>query len=701
MSPKPRFLMVRPDYYDIEYVINPWMKGNLGRVDKDLAKEQWEFFYRELSDVAEVQVLEPAPGLPDMTFAANGALVLNGKAVLAEYRYPQRRDEKQHFRKWLADHDFKIHQLPESDSFEGMGDALPDTTRNVLWAGYGPRSTLRALDQMAQILDVEVLPLRLVDERFYHLDTCFSLLDDGTVIYCPLAFDRPSLLVIEQHVSPENRIEVSMPDALKMACNSVQVGKRLFLNDCSPDLQSRIESHGVELVRADLSQFVLAGGSCCCLTLRLDLSLARPEKGVGSVVEERVIDIAGHLIDQNILNSAFDIIVENGGTFEVVEMRPGVRKHDMSRARVRVTAPTTAQLHEILPGLIRLGARIATAEIDAELAPVDIVGTAPEDFYSTTIFPTDVRVNGDWIRCWNQRMDAVVVVGKDPVTLEPTAECRLLRDLAKGEEIVVGSEGIRVHTPKQSRNDDSQEVFKFMGSAVSSERRVDVTVEQIAWEMSRVRQRGGRIVVVAGPVVVHTGGTQPMETLIRHGFVQAFLGGNAVAVHDIERAFFGTSLGVDLTHGVVVEGGHRNHIRAINRIRRAGGIEAAVRKGILKTGIMKALVDGDVPYVLAGSIRDDGPLPDTIMDLVEAQRRYQEEIRGAEMILLLSSMLHAIGTGNMTPAGVRLVCVDINPAVITKLADRGSMESIGVVTDVGLFLKLLVEKLQALEPAIV
>jgi lysine-ketoglutarate reductase/saccharopine dehydrogenase-like protein (TIGR00300 family) len=211
--------------------------------------------------------------------------------------------------------------------------------------------------------------------------------------------------------------------------------------------------------------------------------------------------------------------------------------------------------------------------------------------------------------------------------------------------------------------------------------------------MRAIRQRGGRIAIVAGPVVIHTGGTEALAALVRAGYVQVLLGGNAIAVHDIERDFFGTSLGVDLRTGAVVGGGHSHHIRSINRIRRAGGIRQAVEQGMIRNGVMKALVECGIPYVLAGSIRDDGPLPDTLMDLVEAQRQYQEQLYGVELILMLATMLHAIGAGNMTPAGVKMICVDISPAVATKLADRGSLESVGIVTDVGLFLRLLAEKL--------
>jgi lysine-ketoglutarate reductase/saccharopine dehydrogenase-like protein (TIGR00300 family) len=227
---------------------------------------------------------------------------------------------------------------------------------------------------------------------------------------------------------------------------------------------------------------------------------------------------------------------------------------------------------------------------------------------------------------------------------------------------------------------------------------VEIEVERLAWEMSRIRDRGGRIAVVPGPVVIHTGGGPYLAELIRGGFVQALLGGNAIAVHDIEQSVYSTSLGVDLRSGHVVEGGHRHHLRAINTVRGHGSIAAAVEAGYIRSGVMHACVTCGVPFVLAGSIRDDGPLPETLMDLCEAQRQYAEHLRGSDMVLMLSSMLHSIGVGNMTPSGVRLICVDISPSVVTKLADRGSLECVGIVTDVGLFLSLLTAQL-GLRPA--
>jgi lysine-ketoglutarate reductase/saccharopine dehydrogenase-like protein (TIGR00300 family) len=235
-----------------------------------------------------------------------------------------------------------------------------------------------------------------------------------------------------------------------------------------------------------------------------------------------------------------------------------------------------------------------------------------------------------------------------------------------------------------------------MGAGVSSERRVELIVEQIAWELRRIRDQAGKVVVVAGPVVIHTGGSEHLTALIRQGYVQALLGGNAIAVHDIEQSMMGTSLGVDMKRGIPVRGGHRHHLKVINTIRRCGSIAKAVEQGVLTSGVLYECVHNNVPFSLAGSIRDDGPLPDTQMDLIKAQADYARLIEGADMILMLSSMLHSIGVGNMTPAGVKLVCVDINPAVVTKLSDRGSIESVGIVTDVGLFLSLLVQQLERL-----
>jgi lysine-ketoglutarate reductase/saccharopine dehydrogenase-like protein (TIGR00300 family) len=310
-----------------------------------------------------------------------------------------------------------------------------------------------------------------------------------------------------------------------------------------------------------------------------------------------------------------------------------------------------------------------------------------DDFYSTTNHRTHVRLGGRWIEVEQQRMDAVIVVAGG------RAVCRKLRDVKAGEPIVCGHDGIKVMPEFKERD---RHGFAFMSNDVSSERRVEGSVARIAAMMREVKRTGGRIAVVAGPVVVHTGGVEHFADIIRLGYVDTVLAGNALAVHDIEYALSGTSLGIDLVAGAPVEQGHRNHMAAINTINRAGGIRQAVERGVLGSGVMYECVRNGVEYVLAGSIRDDGPLPDTVMDLLEAQERYADALsNNVQLVLMLSSMLHSIGVGNMLPSWVRVVCVDINPAVVTKLSDRGSTQTLGVVTDVGMFLHRLAEALRA------
>jgi lysine-ketoglutarate reductase/saccharopine dehydrogenase-like protein (TIGR00300 family) len=323
-------------------------------------------------------------------------------------------------------------------------------------------------------------------------------------------------------------------------------------------------------------------------------------------------------------------------------------------------------------------------ERDAVVKPAEKDRCVPDDFYSTTNHRTHVRVRGKWIEVENQRMDAVIVASGS------RAICRKLRDVRAGEPVVCGHDGIRVSPEFRERDRFG---FAFMSNDVSSERRVEASVGRIASMMREVKKGGGRIAVVAGPVVVHTGGVEHFSELIRRGYVDVVLAGNALAVHDIEFALSGTSLGIDLT-GATVEQGHRNHMAAINTINRAGGIKAAVENGILKSGVMYECVKNNVHFVLAGSIRDDGPLPETMMELLEAQEHYAAALTNVQLVLMLSSMLHSIGVANMLPSWVRVVCVDINPAVVTKLSDRGSMQTVGVVTDVGLFLHRLGEQLR-------
>jgi lysine-ketoglutarate reductase/saccharopine dehydrogenase-like protein (TIGR00300 family) len=397
-----------------------------------------------------------------------------------------------------------------------------------------------------------------------------------------------------------------------------------------------------------------------------------------------VVGAEGHLIDSNILNAIFDKVIERGGAFEVLTFAIGRTNDDFSRISLKVSAPTPSGLQRLVEDLMQLGCN-PIREQDAIVRPADRDGCVPDDFYSTTNMRTHVRVDGRWIEVERQRMDAVIVI--EP----PRAICRKLREIRKGDAVVCGLEGIRV-TPEFRERDRAD--FAFMSNEISSERRVEVSVGRIAALMRDVKARGRRIVFVAGPVVVHTGGAAYFTELIRRGWVDILLAGNALAVHDAELALFGTSLGVDLEAGTPVPGGHRHHMRAINAINRAGGIRPAVESGVLTSGVMVECVRAGVEFVLAGSIRDDGPIVDTITDIVQAQDRYADVLSSAGLVIVLSTMLHGIGVGNMLPAWIPVVCVDINPAVVTKLADRGSSQTIGLVTDVGLFLHQLARRLE-------
>ena len=391
-----------------------------------------------------------------------------------------------------------------------------------------------------------------------------------------------------------------------------------------------------------------------------------------------IVEADGHLIDSHLLTSVFDKVVERGARYEVLEFTIGRTNDEFSHLQLRVTTDTHEGLRELLEELMPLGCH-PRPEREARLEEAGD-GFVPDDFYSTTNHRTEIRHDGRWVVVGQQRMDAVVVVSAG------RAECRKLRDVRCGDLVVCGVDGVRVSPEFQERD---RLGFAFMTNDVSTERRVEVRVARVVRMMREVKSDGGRIVVVAGPVVVHSGGGGYLSRLVRQGWVDGLLAGNALAVHDVEHAFYGTSLGVDLDAGVAVEEGHKNHMRAINVIRRVGGLREAVRRGTLRSGLMYDVIRRQVPYVLAGSIRDDGPLPDTLMDLVEAQERYGEQLRDVKLVLMLSSMLHSIGVGNMLPAWVRVVCVDINPAVVTKLADRGSSQTAGIVTDVGLFLHQL------------
>ena len=397
------------------------------------------------------------------------------------------------------------------------------------------------------------------------------------------------------------------------------------------------------------------------------------------------LTIEGQIVRDNLLGVINQFMEERRFRYSIVDFHLGARNEDPSS--VILDSDIDPEAASLLARLLAdRGARLLSEDLGSPaLSPSEKDKTVPDNFYSTTNHPTDVFIGGNWIPARKMRMDGVLVVrGNDVV-------CTKLRDVKAGDLIVRGTRGIRIHSPRATSH--PEESFSFMSADVSSERRADVAAKSLAAEMKRIRAGDGRIVFVVGPVLVHTGGGSALSSIIQKGYVHAFLGNNAVAVHDIESNLYGTSLGVDLHTGRPVKGGHKNHMRAINAINQAGSIREAVEEGTLSGGIMFHLIKNNVSFSLAGSIRDDGPLPDTQMDLIQAQADYARLLEGAELVVMLSSMLHSIGAGNMLGSQVKVACVDINPAAVAKLRDRGSAQTVGVVTDVSLFVKALEENL--------
>jgi len=393
------------------------------------------------------------------------------------------------------------------------------------------------------------------------------------------------------------------------------------------------------------------------------------------------VELSGQNVDAVLLSRIIEAIAKMDAEFDLRETRIGRTADDASYARIEVEAPTCERLDEVIDKLKELGAVSINGQT-VTLATVTKDGVSPDGFYSSTNIDTYVNVNGKWVPVDDIEMDCVVVV--DPASSK--ARCCPIASLSKGDQVVIGHGGVQVALMDRAAEERD---FSFMGSDVSSERQKSLMVREIAREIQAVCERNGKVLVVAGPAVIHTGAGKHLAALIDAGYVNVFFAGNAVAVHDAESALLGTSLGVCLKDGTSAPEGHMHHMLAINRIRGLGGLRQAVDAGILKEGVMYALVKNNVPFVLAGSIRDDGPLPDVITDSVEAQKAMRQGTKGVEIALMLSTMLHSIATGNLLPARVKTICIDINPATVTKLADRGSHQSIGVVSDVEWFLKEL------------
>lgn len=396
----------------------------------------------------------------------------------------------------------------------------------------------------------------------------------------------------------------------------------------------------------------------------------------------REVKLTGHIIDSLTLPRALDLIMDMGGDFQILKFEVGKRKKDTSLAKIKVSAESESLLGEILDELAEIGAMVVEIrEVNLEAASKD--KTLPADFYSTTNHPTFIRFQNEWIPVENIEMDCMIVV--DPET--PKAIIKPIGRIEKGDLVVVGREGIKVMAPQRPRG--KKGVFEFMGSDASSEKPLQTLIKSIAQEIREIKSRGGKIAVVGGPAIIHTGSGPVLAQMVKERLVDVIFAGNALATHDIESALYGTSLGMCVKTGEAVARGHRHHIYAINQINQAGSIKDAVEQDVLKKGVMYECVKNDVPFVLAGSIRDDGPLPDVITDIIEAQDEMRKYVQGVDMVIMIATMLHSIAVGNILPSQVKSICVDINPATVTKLGDRGSAQVLGIVTDVGAFLPML------------
>lgn len=408
--------------------------------------------------------------------------------------------------------------------------------------------------------------------------------------------------------------------------------------------------------------------------------MTKPAISVEAVVLE------GHIVDSLLLPKVLDAILARGGRYHIAELKLGERQDDPSRATIEIHADSAEVLEAILAEIHAHGAVPANAK-DCETVPADVSGAFPEGFYCSTNFRTQVRCGGEWIEVEDQEMDCGVVLDADG----SSARCVPMTEVRVGDRIVVGRDGTRVMPPEGEARRHG--LFEFMASPVSSERPKAVGVREIATAMKAARSRGEKIVAVLGPAVVHTGAGEHVVQLIRRGFLQVLFAGNALAVHDMEQAFYGTSLGVSLDRGLPTDEGHEHHLRTINTIRRLGGIRPAVERGVLKSGIMYECATRGVSTVLCGSIRDDGPIPDVITDILVAQTEMRKHVPGTGFCLMVGTTLHSIAVGNLLPAWVKVACVDINPATVTKLMDRGSTQTVGIVSDAEPFLRSLVAEL--------
>lgn len=413
------------------------------------------------------------------------------------------------------------------------------------------------------------------------------------------------------------------------------------------------------------------------------------------------VTLEGHIIDSLILAKVLDTILQMGGTFDMKEMKVGATREESSLTKIKVQADSPQLLDEILQAIQPHGA-VVDQIADCTIAPAPKEGVLPDSFYATSHLPTQVRVKDQWLDVEAIEMDLAIRISGDP----PKAHTVPMAEVKTGDMIVTGRSGVRVFPLERPKERD---VFAFMEAQVSSERPHQHIITDVAKRMRMIRDNrhkaltqgeaacdpelGTKVLLVGGPAIVHAGGRDALSWLIDEGFIHLLFCGNALAAHDMEASVYGTSLGYGLCAGRTVPHGHEHHLRTINMVRSAGSIKQAVESGLIKNGIMASCIRQNVEMVLAGSIRDDGPLPNVITDSVQAQGAMRAALPGVGLAIMIATTLHAIATGNCLPAKVPTVCVDINPAVPTKLSDRGSFQAVGLVMDSSSFLRQLAQEL--------
>ena len=399
----------------------------------------------------------------------------------------------------------------------------------------------------------------------------------------------------------------------------------------------------------------------------------------------KIIEVKGHLIDSLVLTKIFDRVMDLEGKFEVMKISVGKLKTDESYAKLKIIGKNKTHLNEIMTALHREGATTKSQK-NCKIKAATKHMVFPDNFYSTTNNHTAIYHKNKWIGVDNMMMDKCIVIKSNK------AKCVPIREIKKGDKIVVGEDGIKVSTPERPR--EGMNVFQFMGSGSSSERPTQHIARKVAEDIMKTKKQGGKIILVGGPAIVHTGAADAVAMMIKTGHINAVLAGNALAVHDVEYATLGTSLGMRVKDGTLAVRGHRNHMDAINSVFKAGSLKKMVQQKKLTRGIMYECIKKKIPFVLAGSLRDDGPLPDVITDIAESQREYKKVLKGASMVIMVSTMLHSIATGNMLPANVKVIVIDINQPTVTKLMDRGTWQALGIVSDVGAFLPMVANQIR-------